>query len=223
VLRLLVELLADGALPAEDVPAVLHDHDLEAEADPEVRDLVLTAVVGGEDLALHPSEAEASRDDDSVARLDNVPGLVGGVAQLVGLDPAELEVALAPDGGVLEGLDDGEVRVLEPAVLADEGDLALCLELVNAVGHSGPSGDLGRGDGEGELELAGDDVVQVLLDEEEGNVVNVVDIVDRENLVGGHVAEAGDLAARGLLEALRGAAEDDLGGKAEGAGSLTPC
>lgn len=41
-------------------------------------------------------------------------------------------------GSVLQRFDNGQIRVLQPRVLADEGDAHANVEGVNRVGHSGP-------------------------------------------------------------------------------------
>ena len=48
-------------------------------------------------------------------------------------------------------------------------------------------------------------------------MVDIADIVDADNIGRGDMAEVANLAASGLLQALSGAAENDLGRKAEGA------
>ena len=48
-------------------------------------------------------------------------------------------------------------------------------------------------------------------------MVDVADIVDADNIGRGDMAEVANLATSGLLQALSGAAENDLGRKAEGA------
>ena len=68
--RLLVELERVRALEAEHVAGELDDRHLQAEADPEERDLVLARVADREDLALGAAHAEAARDQDRVDLLE---------------------------------------------------------------------------------------------------------------------------------------------------------
>lgn len=57
-----------------------------------------------------------------------MPGFVEGlwlgrlscVFEVLGVHPEEVELALAAHSGVLEGLDDGEVRVMEGDVFSDQ-------------------------------------------------------------------------------------------------------
>ena len=44
---------------------------------------------------------------------------LGCVLEVLGVDPEEVELALAAHGGVLEGLDDGEVGVMKGDILSD--------------------------------------------------------------------------------------------------------
>ena len=60
-----VELGGVGAAGAEDIAGELDHHALQAEAQAQVRDLVLAGVVGGLDLALDAALAEAAGDEDA--------------------------------------------------------------------------------------------------------------------------------------------------------------
>src|SRR5262245_24916151 len=64
--RLRVDLRRVGPLEAADVPRVLDDRHLHAEADAEERDLVLARVAHGRDLALGAARPEAHRHEDRV-------------------------------------------------------------------------------------------------------------------------------------------------------------
>ncbi len=68
-----------------------------------------------------PSEGTGSRSDDSIqTRSRFVPTyrLMGWAKQSPEIKRRGVDLA----GGVLEGLEDGEVAVLKPRVLPDEGD-----------------------------------------------------------------------------------------------------
>ena len=60
-----VELGRVGVAGADDLAGELDDRALQPEAQAEVRDAMVTGVVGGEDLALDAAVAEAARDEDA--------------------------------------------------------------------------------------------------------------------------------------------------------------
>ena len=118
----------------------------------------------------------------------------------------------------LETLDDTEVGIAQTGVLSNQCDLNGVLEAIQCEGHIRPLLHVGilHFHLSFQLELAGYDMMNVLLKEKERNVVDVANIVNTDNIGRGNVAEVANLAAGGLLQALSGAAEDDLGRKTEG-------
>ena len=116
-----VELGRVRVLRAGDLAGELDDRALEAEAQPEVRDLVVAGVVRREDLALDAAMAEAARDEDAGRSLE--PAVEVLLRQRLGVDPADLGVDAVGPGRVAERLGDAEVGVRELDVLADEGNL----------------------------------------------------------------------------------------------------
>jgi len=116
---------------------------------------------------------------------------------------------------VLEGLDDGEIRVLEGRVFADQRDLARHGELIDADGELSPVGDVGGVDGEVDFQSGSNHVVKVLLHQKEGNVVDIVHVVNGDAVVGGDVAEGGDFRAGARLDGRRTTAENNLGREAQ--------
>ena len=70
-----------------------------------------------------------------------------------GVNPVDDEALARRDGGVLQALDDGEVRVLQAVVLADEGDAHLVIHGVDGGGDFAPARERGaRGRLQGEQE-----------------------------------------------------------------------
>eukprot|EP00964_Phaeocystis_antarctica_P146444 scaffold112710_cov30-Phaeocystis_antarctica.AAC.1 len=108
----------------------LDDGDLEAEADAEEGLLVLPREACRGDLALNAAVAKAARHEDAISLLEGLPrgGIRGAGAALDevrGVDPLDDELALGVEGSVVQRLDDGEVRVGELRILADDGDVHL--------------------------------------------------------------------------------------------------
>src|SRR5690606_11935886 len=71
----LVEFGGVGVGPAQYVTGVLDHRHLHAEADAEVRDLVLAGVAHGGDLAFHAAQAETTRNKDGVDAFEQASAL----------------------------------------------------------------------------------------------------------------------------------------------------
>src|SRR3954462_7945014 len=101
-----------GGGPTGDVAGELAHRDLHAQADAQVRDLLLARDLDGADLALDPATAEPAGDEDAV---DAGEALVGGVLVLERLrvDPVDLDPAAVQVPGVAQRLADREIGVLE--------------------------------------------------------------------------------------------------------------
>ena len=117
--RLGVELGRVGAVHAGDVAGELGHGDLHAEADAEVGHAVLAGEARGADLALDAAHAEAAGDQDPVALGELVERLV--VGELLGVDPAHLDLAAVVGAAVAERLDHRQVGVLELACTCRPG------------------------------------------------------------------------------------------------------
>lgn len=119
----------------------------------------------------------------------------------------------------LETLDDAEVGIAQAGVLSNQCDLNGILETIQCEGHIRPLLHIGilHFHLSFQLELTGNNAMDILLEKKQRDVVDITNIVDTDNIGGRDVAEVANLAAGGLLKALSGAAEDDLGRKAEGA------
>ena len=111
----------------------LRDGDVHAEADAEIRDLVLTGDAAGEDLALPPARPEAAGDEHAVDAAQLGAGLVE--RHVLGVDPAHVHAAAVVNAGVLERLVHREVGVVQLHVLADEGDLDRLVAFLDALGQ----------------------------------------------------------------------------------------
>ena len=94
----------------EHVAGEVDRHHLQAEAQPEARDVVLAGVAGGGDLALGAPLAEPAGDHDAV---EVAQAAVGEQAlDLLGLDPVDLDLGAVVEAAVLERLDHRQVGVL---------------------------------------------------------------------------------------------------------------
>ncbi len=89
------------------------------------RDLAFARELGGEDLALGAALAETTRHQDA-AHAFEVRRRILALEDLA-LDPLELDLDAVGDAAVHQGLDQRLVGVLQPRVLADDGDGHLAL------------------------------------------------------------------------------------------------
>ena len=113
------------------------------------------------------------------------------------------------DARVLQRLVDGEVRVLELHVLADEGDLHVAVALGYAAGEVSPLAQL---DGlVGQAELRAGERVQALVAKRLRDEVDVAHVLVGDDSLGVDVGEEGDLVADVARERLVRAADDDVG------------
>src|SRR4029078_5381385 len=108
--------------------------------DAEVRYSPFARNAAGEDLPLPPARAEPAGHEHAVDRLEQVGCLVG--RHVLGVDPPHAHGAAVVQSRVLERLVDGEVRVLELHVLADECDLDELAPLVDAAHDGVPLAEL---------------------------------------------------------------------------------
>ena len=115
---LAIELGAVGAFEPADVPRVLDDGHLHPETDPKEGNPVLARVLDRLNLALGAAVAEAAWHQDRVvlaqARLEV------SAFELFAVDVVEVELHVALERGVHQGLVQRLVRVAQVHVLADE-------------------------------------------------------------------------------------------------------
>ena len=136
---------------------------------PEVRDPLLARDATGEDLSLPPARAEAAGNEDAVRRLELLDRLL--VGHVLGVEPAHVHLRALVHAGVLERLVDGEVRVVQLHVLADERDLDVLAPLDDEVGEVLPLAEHGRR--RIEAEALADELVEALALEELRDQVDV--------------------------------------------------
>ena len=132
----------------QTLPSVLDAGGLHAEADAEVRDLVLAGVADGVEHALDAALAEASGDEDAVEAFELGVEVVVAAAvfaagfEALGFDPGDLELEVVGEGSVDEGFLEALVGVFVLDVLADDGDRDLVLRVVGAVDDVLPLGEV---------------------------------------------------------------------------------
>ena len=113
------------------------------EADAEVGDAFGSCIVGRPDFSFNATVAEPAGNEDAIGLSQRRPcGLVFLCRpiffEMTGFDPVDDEFSVDGHGGVLQTLNDGEVRVGKVVVLANHGDVDLFGERVQMEGHGLP-------------------------------------------------------------------------------------
>ena len=139
-----VELAAVGVRVVERHAGELDHRALQAQAQAQVRDLLLARPADGAHLALHAAVAEAAGHQHAGHALELVGDLLRLHAlQLLGADPAHLDVDAVVQRRVLQRLGDADVGIGQLGVLADDGDLQLRPRRADARHQLLPVGQVG--------------------------------------------------------------------------------
>ena len=170
--------------------------------------LLLAGDLGGADLALDPAAAEPARDQDPVGLLEARGDR--RIADVLGVDPVDLDLAVVVGAGVAQRLDHRQVGVLEPHVLADQRDphAARSPRSARSVIASQPLRSGSRGlDPE---VLGEDEVIDALGAEHQRHLVDVGHVVGGHDGLDRQAGEQRDLAA-------------DVGRRASTPSGTSPC
>ena len=165
------------------------------------------ATLAGEDLPLPAARAEAAGNEHAVDGLEQLGRLL--VRHVLGVDPAHVHRAAAVQPRVLQRLVDGEIRVLQLHVLADERDLDGLAPLVDPLRQLVPLGEVGLR--RVEPEPLADEPVEPLLLQHGRDEVDVGDVGARDDGARVDVGEERDLVADVARQLLVRAADDDVG------------
>ena len=210
-----VELGRVRAVHAGHVAGELADGDLHAEADAQVGDPALAGDPDGADLALDAAAAEAAGDEDAVGAGEALLGLLVGLEGL-GVDPVDLDPPAVEVARVAQRLRHRQVGVLELRRTCRRARSArACVGGVGARDDLRPLAQVGR------LRLEpkrlDDEVVDALLVVPERHLVDVVDVLGRDDRVDGQRGEERDLLADVEVQRGLGAAEQHVGLDADAA------
>ena len=198
VRRALVKLAGIGLFQPRRVARELDHRDLHAQADAEVRHMMLAGVLRRQDHALHAAVTETARHDDAVHGRKQL--LAGLLRDQLGVNPLDRHLRIQRVAGVTQRLRDGEVRVVQLHILAHQADLRLAALMADAPHEVLPLGQvrLGRVD----VQLAADDAGQVRLFQHQRRLVEDGQRQVLDDAVRLHVAEARDLAEDALVRDL---------------------
>lgn len=208
ILRGLVELGGIRFRQSAHIAGELDGRDLHAETDAEIRDVVLTRVFRGEDLALGATVAEAAGNEDTIHVTDD--RLRAVVLDGLRLHADDVHLRVVVRTGVDEGFVDGLVGVLKLDVFARDGDGHAVLRMNDALHEALPVLQR-RGRRVAETDLVHHEAVDLVAAQVQRTFVNRVGhIAEGDDVLALHVAEHRDLLAVVLVEVRFRAADDDV-------------
>ena len=196
----------------EDVAGVFDDHGLQAEAQAEGRQLVLTGELQGTDLAVDATDAEASGNDDAVDLVERGGRALLGLA-LIGGDPLDVHLGIVGETTGLNGFGDGQVGIRQIDVLADDGDVHLMLRVVHTLQQVLPLVPIDIV--ERQAELAHDIGVEAFVEQGLRHVIDARGVHTVDHAFGIHVAHQGDLVLDGLVQRAVGTKHQRVRGDAQ--------
>ena len=126
-----VEFRGIRVLQTADIPCELDGGDLHAETDAEIRDFLLTRVLGGEDFSLDASVAKTAGDENSVHISNH--GSRAVIFDGLGFHADDLDLGVVVGTGVDQGFINGFIGVLEFDVFSSDGDGDLVLGVDDAL------------------------------------------------------------------------------------------
>src|SRR5881394_2676 len=208
ILALRLELARVRVGDLADVAGELDDRGLQAEADAEERQLVLARPANRLEHALHAAYAEPARNEQRVVLAEQLSRrlLVG---EAVRGDPIDAYARLIGESTVRQRLVDALVAVGQLGVLAHDRHAHLLRGMQDLLDHGGPGAEVGllRIEVEARAYL----LVEPLVVQLQGNLVDRLDVGALHHAAEVHVAELGDLALQVLGEGTFSAADQDIG------------
>src|SRR6266581_3324109 len=207
VRRVAVEFRAVRAREADDVSREFDHRELHAQANAEIRDLVLARVLDRLHHAFNAPLAEAPGDKYRVHAFQQRADAV--LLDRLRIHITDVDSAARVDPGVDERLVQGLVGIGKVDILADHGDGDLVLGMLERLDQPFPYLELGRlGD---DAELVADNFIQHLLVQHPGNPVDRVRVPDGDDGVGLNVGEQRDLFLFVLGNGPVGTAQERIG------------
>ena len=191
---------------AEHVACVAHNRDLHAKADAEVGDTLRARIVCCTNHAFHAACAEAARQDDAVNLTEQL--VHGGVVDLLGVYPVDIDEAAGLVAAVLQCLCNRKVCVVQLDVLADQRDFHMVLAGCDALEHFLPLGHIALACADGQL--TADDVGQMALLEHHRCLIQNRQGAVFDYAVLRYGAEHGNLALDIVIHRLVNAGYDDV-------------
>ena len=190
-----IEFVGVGVCQLRTVPGVFDHGDLHAQADAEVRDMMLPGVLRGQDHALDSPAAESTGDDHALEGTEDAVDVL--LRQGFGVNPRDFHPGIQRVSGMAERLRHGQVGVMQLHVLPHQADLYGVVLVADTLHHFDPVLQVRlRGVN---MQFPADNSGKVGLLQHEGRGVEdwKGDVFD--DAVRFHVAEVGDLGENGSV------------------------
>src|SRR5690554_196135 len=209
---MLTEFSTVGVFQSGHVAGVFDNRHLHAQADAQVRNLVLAGILNRADLAFHATLTKATRYQNGVGRFQH-----GGAVTLdvFGVDVVDVDLGAGLDASVQQGLNQRLVSFQQLHVLTDHGDGDFLLRIHQRFHNGVPLAQVcltGI-----QAEALDNQLVQAVFVQHARNGVDGLGILHRDNRPLFHVGEQGNLATGAGIHFVLGAAQQDVRLQADGA------
>ena len=197
---------AVGVGPPGHMPGIFNDGDLHAQADAEIRHVVLPGVLCCQDHALDTTVAEAAGHQNAGA-ISQHPANVFR-RQALGVHPFDIHPGVAGRPRMEQGLDHAEIGVVEAGIFAHQGDLHGLVYAVDAADQRCPFRQIRLPLGQAQLPAG--HPAQALLLQQQRHLIQSGGRQVLDNAVLLHVAEQGNLPPQVLRQGTVGAAHQNI-------------
>ena len=178
---------------------------LHAQADAQVGHAVLTSETNRLDLAFGAAATETARHENRIEMLERIGAVL---LDLLGIDVLDIHARFRVDGGVTQRFDERLVRFGQIDILADHADGDVVLRILDGLHQTRPHGQVGRLGFD--FQFVADDLVHALVMEHLRNLVDRVDVPDRNHGVLRDVREQRNLGALVFRNLSVGAAQQHV-------------
>ena len=202
-----VKLGAVGAFQARFVARVFDGGHLHAQANAQVRHLVLTGVARRTNLAFHTALAKAARHQNGVEWAQHCTHVVG--CDGFGVDVGDLRLHMVLHAGVAQRFVERFVAVAQVHILAHHGDLHRALRVQHLMHQIVPALEVGRR--RVQAQLVANQAVESLLVQHAWHFVDGVHVPHADHAPFGHVGEQRNLVALFVRNRSVCAAEQHVG------------
>ena len=192
---------------AGHITGELDRHGVQAEAETETRNRMFPCITRRGDLALEAAGSEPSRDHQTVEVGQAV--LSEQALDVLGLNPFDVDPRPMMKAGVFEAFDNGEVRIGQLDVFADQADAHWTCRRFNGLHERSPRS---------EVDLVGLEAqhlqghgVEALVVEDQGEFIDIPGIGGIHHRLLIDIAEIGDLPFQLLAERCFASTHDDVG------------
>ena len=204
-----IEFAGVRLLQAADVARVFDARRLHAQADAEIRNLLLAGVLNSFQHAFDAALAESAGNQDAVHVFQlRLHGLVAGLETL-GFDPVHVELEVVGERAMHQRFLQRLVGIFVLDILADDANGDFVLRVVDAVDQLFPAAQVGIS--RLDVQVAQGQLVDAFMGEHQRHFVDGSDVLGGNDGFVLHVAEEGDFALELFRQEAVGAAEQNVG------------